>query len=644
MKLFARALLALVFAVVLPLAWVSTAGAEEVIKSYASDVRLATDGSVHVTETITVRAEGRNIRRGIFRDIPTVLINPDGSKLYSNLTVNAVTRGGKAEPYRTTGIENGLRIYIGDADVTLRTPSDYTYTIDYTMTRMARSFADHDELYWNATGNYWEFPIESAVASVTLPDGAEITDLQGYTGQYGSTEQAVTISKPASNKAIFRATRPLRPYEGMTVSVSFNKGVLTEPTGTAGALNYVSDHRAQILPVLGVLIVLLYNIWAWNKVGRDPPKGTVIPLFHPPEGLSPARAHYIHRMGWQRSGWLAFTAGMIDLAVKGLLEFGKDGKKNTITAVAAQAPDDLPKEEQDLFAYFSALGTVRVDKGSGPALNTQKSRFIKAATGANKKAWFSYNVGYSVLSVVISMIAIGAMLLFGVLDPVVVFVAFFASVMLTILGVSFGTGLRGSGFVRIFVAVWIGFAFINIGGSFLAFASDILTTLNIDLPVVAVVSILVLNVFFGAIMRAPTPLGRQIMDKIAGFKMYLETAEKERLNFSGEPRMTVTRFESILPYAVALGVERPWTERFEKDLARNAVRDAQGTVYHPRWNTGSDFSAGSMSRTVSSFAAGMSAAMIAFPAVVLVILGWGWWRIVRRRRWRRRWRRVVAVG
>lgn len=611
LKLFIRALLAPFFALMLPMALVSATSAEEVISSYASDVRLATDGTVRVIETITVRAEGQSIRRGIFRDIPTVLINEDGSKLYSNLTINGVKRGGKVEPYHTEGIENGLRIYIGDADVLLATPANYTYTIDYTMTRMGRRFADHDELYWNATGNYWEFPIQSAVASVTLPEGAEITDLQGYTGAYGSTEQAVAISKPAGNRAIFRTTRPLDPYEGMTVSVSFEKGVLATPTGTAGALNYVSDHRADILPTLGVLIVLIYNLWAWNKVGRDPPKGTIIPLFHPPEGYSPAQIHYIHRMGWRNSGWLAFTAGMIDLAVKGLLVLGKEGKKNTITAVVAEAPSDLPREERDLFEYFTDLGTVKVDKRSGPALATQMGQFTKTATGSDKKAWFSYNLGYSALSVVISMIAIGAMLYFEVLDPVIVMVAVFASVMLTVLGVALGAGLRGSIFVRIFIAVWIGFAFINIGGSLLSVFSDAFGYLNIDMPVVAVISILVLNILFGAIMRAPTPLGRAVMDKIDGFKMYLETAEKERLNFFDEPQMTVSRFESILPYAVALGVEKPWTDRFESDLARNAVSDSQGSGYHPRWNSGSDFSAGSMSRTVSSFAAGMSAAMIA---------------------------------
>ncbi len=611
MKMLARALAALAFAAILPLASLSVAQAEEVIRTFASDVTLATDGSVRVVETITVRAEGQSIRRGIFRDIPTVMINDDGSKLYSDLTINAVKRGGRAEPYHTEGIENGLRIYIGDGDVFLETPAQYTYTIDYTMTRMGRRFADHDELYWNATGNYWEFPIESAVAAVTLPEGAVIGDLQGYTGAFGSSEQAVAISKPADNRAIFRATRSLAPYEGMTVSASFEKGVLVAPGGAAGALNYVSDHRADILPALGMLAVLLYNLWAWNKVGRDPPKGTIIPLFHPPEGLSPARAHYIHRMGWKRSGWLAFTAGMIDLAVKGLLVLGKDGKKNTITAVEADLPEDLPKEERELFDYFSGLGTVKVDKKSGPALNTQKGRFTKAATGTDKKAWFSYNIGYSILSILLSVIAIGAMLFFGVLDPEVAFIAFFASVMLTILGTVFGAGMRGSIFVRIFIAVWIGFAFINIGGSLALAASDIFAGINIDMPMVAVVSILVLNIFFGFIMRAPTPLGREIMDKIDGFKMYLETAEKERLNFRGEPEMTVSRFETILPFAVALGVEKPWTERFEGDLARNAVSDARGTTYHPHWNTGSDFSAGSMSRTVSSFAAGMSAAMIA---------------------------------
>ena len=328
MKKLQRVFLALVLAAVMPLVWTTGVLAEEVIRSYATEIRLDTEGTVRVLETIEVQAEGIDIRRGIYRDIPTVLINDDGSKLYSDLTIHAVRRDGRGEPYHTESIENGLRIYIGDADVWLDTPAIYRYTIEYSMTRMARRFADHDELYFNAIGPYWDFPILSAVASVTLPDGAEISDLQGYTGSYGSTEQAVAISRDR-NTAIFRATRPLSAYEGMTVSASFQKGILAQSSATTRALNFLSDHRVQIVPTLAALVVLLYNIWAWFAVGRDPEKGTIIPLFHPPESLSPARTHYIHRMGWRRGGWLAFTAGLIDLAVKGLLVLGKDGKRTT---------------------------------------------------------------------------------------------------------------------------------------------------------------------------------------------------------------------------------------------------------------------------------------------------------------------------
>jgi uncharacterized membrane protein len=105
------------------------------------------------------------------------------------------------------------------------------------------------------------------------------------------------------------------------------------------------------------------------------------------------------------------------------------------------------------------------------------------------------------------------------------------------------------------------------------------------------------------------------MDQIEGFKMYLQTAEANRLNYvdKGEPPMTIKRFEAILPFAIALGVEKLWSQRFEADLARNAVADATGGSYSPLWYTGGDWSSGSrgFSNAVSSMASGMSAAMVA---------------------------------
>jgi uncharacterized membrane protein len=106
------------------------------------------------------------------------------------------------------------------------------------------------------------------------------------------------------------------------------------------------------------------------------------------------------------------------------------------------------------------------------------------------------------------------------------------------------------------------------------------------------------------------------MDQLDGFKMYLETAEKNRLNMTGEPPMTIERFERILPFAIALGVEKPWSEHFEGELARNAVADARGD-YQPTWYSGRSWSSssGGFSKTVSTVATGMSAAMIAAQPV-----------------------------
>ena len=68
-----------------------------------------------------------------------------------------------------------------------------------------------------------------------------------------------------------------------------------------------------------------------ERFGRDPAKGTIIPLFHPPEGYEPAALQYVDRMGWQQNGWTAFTASIFDLGVKGLVTIDKSSKTLTVT-------------------------------------------------------------------------------------------------------------------------------------------------------------------------------------------------------------------------------------------------------------------------------------------------------------------------
>jgi hypothetical protein len=600
--------------VVLLLMWAMPALAREEIRSFDSRVVMAANGTVDVTETIAVNAEGDQIRHGIYRDIPTQLINDDKSRLRSELRVLSVMRDNRPEPYTVENIGGGFkRIRIGDADVWLDS-GVHTYVIRYTMSRMGRFFADHDELFWNATGNYWAFPMLAASASLTLPDGARISGAIGYTGTPGSREQAVEVSNNGGNTASFRLMRPLDPGEGMSVAVQFQKGILVQPSGLTSVGYWLSDHRELVFPAIAVFLVLLYNFFAWSSVGRDPRKGPIIPLFHPPEGLSPALVHYVNRMGFKQSGWTALTASIFDLGVKGLVTIDKAGKSTTITATDGgkeTVASTLPTGEGSIYNFIRSRGVVTIDKTDGPSLNTKRGELVNEIKSASGETYFKNNVPYTLLGVLIAALMLGAMVWLDVLDTgmlvVAAIVAVVVGVTLTILT---GTGIGGI-VGKLFGLVWVVIVVVNLFGSAFSFASGF----RIDTGVVAAVSIIVIELVFAFLMRAPTVAGRKLMDQIEGFKMYLETAEKNRLNYieKGEPPMTVVRFESILPFAIALGVEKLWSQRFEADLARNAVADARGGTYSPLWYTGGNWSSSSsgFSNAVSSMATGMSAAMIA---------------------------------
>ncbi|HEY8595547.1 MAG TPA: DUF2207 domain-containing protein [Devosiaceae bacterium] len=593
---------------ILALALVASASpaiAAETIRNFSSATTLLADGSVDVVETIDVTVENVEIRHGIFRDIPTVMVNPDNSRLHSSLDVIEVLRDGRPEPFHTQSITNGLRIYAGDAD-TFVSRGLHRYVIHYTMTRMARRFADHDELYWNATGNFWNFPIENAVASITLPSGAVISELDVYTGYLGDKGKDATITRTSDNTALFRSTRTLRPGEGMTVAALFQKGILAEPDAGQRAIYYLSDHRDAILPAAAVFLVLLYYFFAWDAVGRDPRKGTIIPLFHPPKGFSPALVHFVHRMGWSKNGWTAFTAGLVDLGVKGLIVIDKDTGETRISSTGKTA-DDLPPEEASLFRYLDSRQSLTIDKTTGPGLNTKRSEFISGVASASKQRYFKNNFGHTAIGFAIAIVCLFVLVISGVLEPVWLIAAIGIGVAFGILTSVIRQFMTATGIARYIAFGILGLMGTNIAGG----AITALSEFTINTAAIAAISIIVISMVFAALMRAATVEGRQVMDEIDGFRMYLETAEKERLNMPGEPQLTTSRFEQILPFAIALGVEKPWSKYFESQLARNAVADARGGSYNPMWYRGADFSSSDISRSVSSVASGVSAAMIA---------------------------------
>ena len=610
MRPIARPLIALLIGLFLVL----PALAREEIRSFTSDVILGTDGAVDVTETIEVMAEGMEIRRGIYRDIPVLMLGSNGGKVRPDLDVIGVTRDGHAEMYRVERMGDFQRIWIGNPDQFI-SRDVHRYVIRYTMTRMARAFDDHDELYWNATGNYWIFPILAARANITLPDGAVITNLAGYTGTAGSTEQAVSIKQTSNSTVAFSASRMLGAGEGMTVAVAFNKGIIAFPAGFAAFQQQLGDLRDIILPLLAALLAIAYNALAWFRVGRDPEKGTIIPLFHPPAGFSPPLVHYVHKWGFANSGWTALTSAIFDLGVKGLVTIDNSASKLRIATTGKQPDDQLPSGERVLLDYLEGKGTTVIDKATGPDLQKKRAEFTRAIESENRAVWFRNNTGYAVLGLLLALGLLGVMVWLDMLSPAwliaAVVLGIFGGAVLGALG-QMQKGLR---FLPFFGIFWLGmFGFNAIGALVDGFSS-----FEVNTAAIAAMTIVVVTMVFAILMRAPTIQGRKVMDQIDGLKLYIETAEKERLNMDGVPPMTVSRFERILPYAIALGVEKPWSSHFEAELARHAVADVAGT-YRPAWYHGGTpgsaaRAASSMSTAVSAAAASMTAAMVAAQPV-----------------------------
>lgn len=589
----------------------ATVRADERILAFNATVEVAPDGELTVTESIRVRAEGNQIRRGIYRDIPLVFETADGRRARAGFDLVSVTRDGEEDGYSVNRGGSGVRIYIGHEDVFLQ-PGTYTYTIVYRTDRQIRFFETHDEVYWNATGNEWGFPIDRAVARVVLPSGATVSDYAAYTGAYGATGRDATARvEDGGGSVLFVATRPLAPHEGLTVVVEMPKGVVAPPTAQQEFGYFLQDHLGEILGGIGLVLVFGYYFWAWWQVGRDPPKGVIFPRFEGPEGISPALSNYIARKGFGDEGWRALSAACLSLAVKGKLVLDDLAGDLTMIRPAAARGNyaDLPSGEKAIARWLDKRGgDFTVSKANGTSVQSLGKAFRGAIEGENRNRYYKANSAYLIPGVVLSVITIFVLLVFGSLteDQVALMAPIF---MVTFMGVLFavhiGQSMRRSRGVTVRIAfIFIVFAIITMGH--LTVSALLLQTLG-DIPPLALVAValLAVNFLFYFLIGAPTALGRSVMDEIEGLKMYLQVAEKDRMNMQGAPEMSPSHFETLLPYAVALDVEKPWSKAFEAWLL-TAAGAAVAASYAPKWYSGRSFDTRNIAGTLGKSVGAMS--------------------------------------
>ena len=600
---------ALLAAVTLSLFSAQSLGSEY-IESFHSDIKVTADGDLEVTESIRVHAEGKSIRRGIYRDFPTRYRDKNGLTKTVTFELLSAQRNNESEPFRIKNQANGIRVYLGDSNVYL-SPGFYNYQIRYRSSRQLGFFDDFDELYWNVTGNGWEFEIRQASARVILPGPASEMNLTGYTGLPGSTEQALEFRRLDAKRAYFQSNRVLAANEGMTIVMSWPKGLVAEPTPAQRRSWFLEDNRASIIVVAGTLILLLYYLLLWHWYGRDPRAGVVLPRYRPPPGYSPASMRFVERMGYDKA---CFTAAILNLAVKGAVEIDDDDGDFRIIKTGP-ARDSLAAGENEVLGGLFKGGSndISIVRSNHRTLSKAIDRHRESLKSDYEKKYFKTNSGWLLPGVLVSLGVLGSALASLPAEDLIVktiFVSVFTMMPLLVIfsGVSqlLRRGWRGLvRFVIMLVPVGIFFMlFLSAGFPFIEFAREVQPALPAGL-----MAMLAINYFFYQWLKAPTLAGRRLLDQIEGFKHYLQVAEDDEIALQGAPAFSTEIYETYLPYAIALDLENEWTARLEHAITAGTV---ESSYSQPRWYHGHGQVGRGFSRTMAnSFSSAIAAAAVA---------------------------------
>ena len=476
------------------------------IERFDAQIRVNQDAGLDVTETITARFVGSY--NGLYRTIPITYRNAQGL----NWTLGVSLQSARDEAGRNLRTETSreganikFKIWIPGAMNATR-----TLVLRYHATNGLRFFDEHDELYWNVTGDQWEVPIRAATAEITLPGAATGLRAIAFNGIYGSTarDARVTIDGPVVRIAMPHA---LDYHEGVTAVLGWDKGLVTAPTAADRAMEAASSNWPLLIPIP----VFLFAFWRWRRNGRDPRRRPIAAQYEPPANVSPAEAGTLLD---NSADMRDITATLVDLAVRGYMRieeqqnpklFGLFGGGTSYTFHRLKTAEGLTPHERVVFDGIFGL------HGDQVQLDELKDEFYRQ------------------------------------LNPIrdAIF-----------------TQLMGGGFYQrrpdkvkqIWMGCGIGAAIlIGIGGAFVA-ASFLLTP--VSFIIAAIVSGIIL-VIFAQIMPARTDAGTRALEQILGFEEFLRRVESDNLKrvILGHPEL----FDKYLPYAMAFGVERQFARAFE---------------------------------------------------------------------------------
>ncbi|HRZ86941.1 MAG TPA: DUF2207 domain-containing protein [bacterium] len=510
------------------------------IDEFDSRIEVHPDSSLTVTETITLRFEGEY--NGIYRSIPYKYTGPYGTALRLRIKIDGVTDGAGASLKHTVsgnGPLKDIKIWVPGAVDAVR-----TVKVAYRVSNALLYFNDHDELYWNVTGNEWPVPIARARAKVILPPGVkdQRVNYTAYTGELGSTAKDCRAELSGS-EIIFETTDPLTFKEGLTIVCGWPKGIVTPISASTKIRWFLTDNWYIFLP----FAILALMVYLWLRTGRDPESGrsSIMPQYEPPKGATPAEVGTIID---EKVDMRDISATVVDLAVRGYLRIREEESKGLIFS------------SKDFRFTFLKPGHA-----ADPGLRKHETEILNGifGNGTEKKLSELTNKFYTHIPAIKDALY-SAMVTDG----------YFSS--------------RPDGTRTLYIGVGIFVAA-------LGFATIPLTAEpNVALIVCMILSGAIIAIF-APLMPRKTKKGAEALWHIKGFEEYLSRAEKDRLKLD-----TPETFEKLLPYAMALGVAEQWASAF-KEICREQPEWYEGAYGGSPFDTMVFMhSLNSMNRTVAT--------------------------------------------
>jgi uncharacterized membrane protein len=515
------------------------------IQDFDSQIVVNKDSSLDITEKITADCGNLLGKHGIFRILPERINITGGGAIKTPIELISITDfNGRAINYAESRnySDNTVTWKIGDANKTV-TEVNY-YLIHYRVKNAIRfANSDFDELYWNLNGNFWDLETDKFHAKIIFPEEVSEKNSQvyAYSGSLGEKGNEYSVFEwSASNILEFNSTKTLGVRQGITAAVTFPKN-----TFIPYKMPFWEIYQIYII-ILIPIIVFFVCFYLWRKYGKDPRVDkTVIAEYDAPGNLSPIELGMLKNNGTFDNSFI--TAEIINLATKKLISIKEthskvlffDTKDYTLTKNVNM------DAENSLNAAQKAVLDKIFEDGNEVKLSSLKNDFYKALSdikGKSKKLLEDKK-------------------------------------LITVSGLQYSTAFIVLGILLIF-------------GSFFVVSAFGLFALSF------VISGLIVLIF-GFIMPKRTPEGAELNWQIKGFKLFMETVDKDRARFYEKENM----FEKFLPYAIVFGMTKLWINKMKEIYGEDYFNH-----YAPVWYVGNltAFDANSFASTIDSLSSSIA--------------------------------------